>query len=64
MDYQEKIEKVLKQIQKSADDLEVLISGTNDYDLQRILKTVDAQLMDAQHNLVLAKKISGKRKRH
>ncbi|KPL00056.1 MAG: hypothetical protein AMJ90_08910 [candidate division Zixibacteria bacterium SM23_73_2] len=64
MDYQEKIEKVLKQIQKSADDLEVLISGTNDYDLQRILKKVDAQLMDAQHNLVLAKKISGKRKRH
>jgi len=64
MDYQEKIEKVLKQIQKSADDLEVLISGTNDYDLQRVLKKVDAQLMDAQHNLVLAKKISGKRKRH
>lgn len=64
MKYTEKLDKLLIDTKKNAKFLENLISDTKDYDLQRILKKIDAQLMDAQHNLVLAKKIAEEKKRH
>jgi len=64
MKYKEKLEKVLKDIETITEVLESLICDTSDYDLQRILKKIDAQLMDAQHNLTLAKKIAGNKEKH
>lgn len=64
MKYKEKLEKLLTDTKKCAKTLEDLISDTQDIDLQRILKKIDAQLMDAQHNLVLAKKLAEEKIRH
>jgi uncharacterized protein YehS (DUF1456 family) len=43
------LEKVVKEISRDIDD----------YDLARLLKKVDAECMDVQHNLVLAQRLSG-----
>jgi hypothetical protein len=64
MRYQDKIEKLLADTKKCAKTLGDLISDTEDIDLQRILKKIDAHLMDAQHNLVLAKKLAEEKIRH
>ena len=59
----EKIEELIKQAAKLQKTVKSLISGLKDYDLERILKKVDAELMDAQHNLGLIKaKLEEKRK--
>ena len=39
-----------------------LIASTHDLDLQRLLKQVDADLMDIQHKLTLAVRLSEKEK--
>jgi len=64
MKYKDKVEKLLADTKKCAKTLEDLISDTQDIDLQRVLKKADAQLMDAQHNLVLAKKMAEEKIRH
>ncbi len=35
-----------------------LVDATSDYDLERLLKKIEAQVMDIQHNLNLACRIS------
>ena len=56
MKYVEKLDKVLENTEESAKLLGELIQGAKDYDLERLLKKVDAELIDARHNLVLARK--------
>lgn len=64
MRYVEKLDKLLAQTRGSARLLSELIRGAKDYDLERLLKKVDAQLIDARHNLILAQKIAkGKSKK-
>jgi len=62
MRYVEKLDKILVHTKDCARLLNELIRGTKDYDLERLLKKVDAQLLDARHNLVSAKRMA-KRKR-
>jgi phosphomevalonate kinase len=54
----EKLDKLLEDIQDCSGLLSELIQGANDYDLERLLKKIDAQLIDARHNLVLAQKMA------
>ncbi|MGB2697566.1 MAG: hypothetical protein WBD28_06875 [Candidatus Zixiibacteriota bacterium] len=54
MEYVEKLDKLLEDTEECARLLNELIQGAKDYDLERLLKKVDAQLIDARHNLVLA----------
>jgi len=64
MKYVEKLDKLLAQTRSSARLLSELIRGAKDYDLERLLKKVDAQLIDARHNLILAQKMAkGKSKK-
>ena len=56
MKYAEKLDKILKDTEECAKLLGELIQGAKDYDLERLLKKVDAELIDARHNLVLAQK--------
>ena len=42
------LEKIVKQIIREVDD----------YDLQRLLKKVDAEFMDLRHNLALARRLA------
>ncbi len=35
-----------------------LIGSTSDYDLERLMKKIEAQVMDIQHNLTLACRIA------
>ena len=51
----EKIEKALVDAGKLQKALREVMAELKDYDLERILKKVDAELMDVQHNLGLAK---------
>jgi len=63
----EKINQALEKVDKLEKSIKDLVREIDDYDLQRLLKKIDAQLMDAQHNLILAKRlaegVSPKRKR-
>ena len=63
----EKINQVLEETNKLEKSIKGFIREIEDYDLQRLLKKIDAELMDVQHNLVLAKRlaegITPKRKR-
>ena len=56
MKYVAKLDKVLENTKASAKLLGELIQEAKDYDLERLLKKVDAELIDARHNLVLARK--------
>ncbi len=42
------LEKIVKQI----------IREVNDYDLERLLKKIDAEFMDVQHNLTIARRLA------
>ena len=55
---EEKLDKILEHTKDCARLLGELIRETKDYDLERLLKKVDAQLIDARHNLVLAQRIA------
>jgi len=62
MRYSEKLDQLLEKTRDCARLLDELIERAKDYDLERLLKKVDAQLMDARHNLVLAQKtVKGKK---
>ena len=56
MKYAEKLDKILEDNEECAKLLGELIQEAKDYDLERLLKKVDAELIDARHNLVLARK--------
>ena len=58
MKNEEKLDKILEHTKDCARILSELIRETKDYDLERLLKKVDAQLIDARHNLVLAQRIA------
>jgi len=58
------LEEILRQIkaaQRSAEKLDqsvkAMIKRTRDYELERLLKKVDADMMDVQHKLSLARKL-------
>ncbi len=64
MRYLEKLDKLLLDTEDCAKLLDELIDRAKDYDLERLLKKVDAQLIDARHNLILAQKMAkGKSKK-
>jgi hypothetical protein len=54
----EKINQVTEEANKLEKSIKGLIREIDDYDLKRLLKKIDADLMDAQHNLVLAKRLA------
>ena len=54
----EKINQALEKVDKLEKSIKDLVREIDDYDLQRLLKKIDAQLMDAQHNLILAKRLA------
>jgi len=58
MKYIEKLGKTLEHAENCARLLSELIQEAEDYDLERLLKKVDAELIDARHNLVLAQRIA------
>ena len=54
----EKIHQVTEEASKLEKSIKGLIREIDDYDLKRLLKKIDADLMDTQHNLVLAKRLA------
>jgi hypothetical protein len=54
----EKLNQVLEDAKKLEKSVKDLIREIEDYDLERLLKKIDAELMDVQHNLVLAKRLA------
>jgi len=55
-----KIENALKGARDVADIIHELLDDVSDLDLQRLLKQVEADLMDVQHKLAIAVKLAGK----
>ena len=54
----EKINHILEEANKLEESIKGLIREVDDYDLKRLLKKIDAELMDVQHNLVLATRLA------
>ena len=58
---QKEILRQIKAAERSAEKLEQTVSAvmkrTRDYDLERLLKNIDADMMDIQHNLSQARKL-------
>jgi single-stranded DNA-specific DHH superfamily exonuclease len=54
----EKLNFVLEETRKLEKYIKELIREIEDYDLERLLKKIDAELMDTQHNLILAKRLA------
>ncbi|MGB2770059.1 MAG: hypothetical protein WBC88_10080 [Candidatus Zixiibacteriota bacterium] len=59
METQKRIRQALKKANQLETVVKEIIRDIEDYDLARLLKKVDAECMDAQHNLVLAERLSG-----
>ncbi len=57
-----KLEKLARQAEKLSKSLKEVMAENRDYDLVRLLKKIDAELMDLRHNLNLAKRLSEKTK--
>jgi hypothetical protein len=55
----EKLNQVLADAAKLEKSVKELVRQIEDYDLERLLKKVDAELMDVQHNLILARRLAG-----
>ena len=51
MDLQEKIEELIQDASKLERKIKRLVSESKDYDFSRLLKKVDAEMMDLQHSL-------------
>jgi hypothetical protein len=58
METQKKIRQALKKAEQLEKVIKEIIRDIDDYDMARLLKKVDAQCMDAQHNLVLVDRLS------
>jgi hypothetical protein len=50
-----KLDKIISDVEKCEASVKKFIEQVQDYDMERALKKVDAELMDALHNLNLAK---------
>ena len=50
---------VLEEAEKLESSIQELLREIKDYDLERLLKKIDAELMDVQHNLILARRLAG-----
>jgi len=50
---------VLEEAEKLESSIQELLREIKDYDLERLLKKIDAELMDVQHNLILARRLVG-----
>jgi len=55
----DKIEELLRRAEAMSTEVASLVASSPDYDLQRLLKKIDADLMDVRHNLNLAKRLIG-----
>ncbi len=51
MNLQEKIKELIQDAAKLERKIKRLVSESKDYDLSRLLKKVDAEMMDLQHSL-------------
>lgn len=58
-----KLESLLIEAAKLDKSIKKMIAESKDYDLSRLLKKVDAELMDLQHNLNLAHKLAEKKRK-
>jgi hypothetical protein len=56
-----KAAKALESAKGLAEMVESMIGEANDLDLQRLLKQIEADLMDIQHKLAIAIRLSEKR---
>ncbi|MDH4223407.1 MAG: hypothetical protein OEV55_07710 [candidate division Zixibacteria bacterium] len=63
MTNEEKLEKLLRDAAKLDKGVKEILSDTKDYDFSRLLKKVDAELLDLQHNLELARKLADRRRK-
>jgi len=50
----ERIEELIEEAAKLEKKIKKLVSESKDYDLLRLLKKVDAEMMDLQHSMNLA----------
>ena len=58
MKQEKKINQFLKDACKLEKSIKQLVREIEDYDLERLLKKIDAELMDVQYNLALAKRLA------
>ncbi|HEU4436900.1 MAG TPA: hypothetical protein VFR89_05495 [candidate division Zixibacteria bacterium] len=56
-----KLKEIVTNTEKVAREIRELIPHIHDYDLQRLLKKVDADLSDALHDLAIAVRLSEKK---
>jgi hypothetical protein len=54
----EKINQILEKASLLQKALKEIIREIEDYDLQRLLKKIDAECIDVQHNLTIAKRLA------
>ena len=57
----ERIEELIEEAAKLEKKIKKLVSESKDYDLSRLLKKVDAEMMDLQHSLDVAFKFLEKK---
>jgi hypothetical protein len=53
-----KLDQILETAAKLEKSIKQLVREIEDYDLERLLKKIDAELMDVQHNLALARRLA------
>ncbi len=53
-----KLDQVLEGADKLGKSIKELIQEVEDYDMKRLLKKIDADIMDTQHNLVIARRLA------
>jgi len=58
---EKKLKEIIAATEKAAREIRELIAQTNDYDLQRLLKKVDAELSDTLHDLAIAVRLAAKK---
>lgn len=58
MKQEKKINQLLKDASKLEKSIKQLVREIEDYELERLLKKIDAELMDVQYNLALAKRLA------
>jgi hypothetical protein len=54
----EKLNQILEKARLLQKALKEIIREIEDYDLERLLKKIDAECIDVQHNLTIAKRIA------
>lgn len=54
---QQELEKIAQDAEAVAEQIRGLMPRCNDYDLLRLLKKLDAEMMDMLHNIQLARRL-------